>query len=246
LNDLVSYDHKHNEANGEQNRDGADDNRSWNCGIEGPSDDPAIEKLRNRQIKNFLTLTLVSLGMPMILMGDEMRRTQRGNNNAYCQDNEISWMDWRLLEEHADVHRFVKLLVSRRIFRDPDHERQRVSLNQLLRDAEKMWHGVKLHQPDWSYCSHTLAFGEHLRREEIRFHMILNAYWEPLDFELPDPAESGAWKRWIDTGLESPEDILEWHLAAPVAGRTYRAEARSVVMLISSPLPLPNTDNKHQ
>ena len=110
LNDLVSYDRKHNEANGEDNRDGADDNRSWNCGVEGPTDDPAIERLRNRQVKNFLTVTLLSLGMPMILMGDEVRRTQFGNNNAYCQDNEISWFDWTLVEKHADVHRFVTLL----------------------------------------------------------------------------------------------------------------------------------------
>ena len=99
LNDLVSYNHKHNEANGEDNRDGANDNRSWNCGVEGPTDDPAIEQLRNRQVKNFLTVTLLSLGMPMLLMGDEVRRTQRGNNNAYCQDNETSWFDWTLLDE---------------------------------------------------------------------------------------------------------------------------------------------------
>ena len=96
LNDLVSYNDKHNEANGENNRDGADDNRSWNCGAEGPTDDPGVEKLRNRQVKNFLTVTLLSLGVPMILMGDEVRRTQRGNNNAYCQDNETSWFDWTL------------------------------------------------------------------------------------------------------------------------------------------------------
>ena len=99
LNDLVSYNQKHNEANGEDNRDGADDNRSWNCGVEGPTDDPAVEKLRNRQVKNFLTVTMLSLGVPMILMGDEVRRTQRGNNNAYCQDNEISWFDWTLVDE---------------------------------------------------------------------------------------------------------------------------------------------------
>jgi isoamylase len=94
LNDLVSYNSKHNEANGEQNRDGADDNRSWNCGVEGPTDDPQIEELRNRQVKNFLTVTLFSFGVPMILMGDELRRTQRGNNNAYCHDNEANWFDW--------------------------------------------------------------------------------------------------------------------------------------------------------
>ena len=99
LNDLVSYNEKHNEANGEDNRDGANDNRSWNCGVEGPTDDPAVEKLRNRQVKNFLTITLMSLGTPMILMGDEVRRTQLGNNNAYCHDNELSWFDWTLLEQ---------------------------------------------------------------------------------------------------------------------------------------------------
>ena len=101
LNDLVSYNEKHNEANGEDNRDGANDNRSWNCGVEGPTDDPAIEKLRNRQVKNFLTVTLLSLGLPMISMGDEVRRTQQGNNNAYCQDNETSWFDWTLVAKHA-------------------------------------------------------------------------------------------------------------------------------------------------
>ena len=165
LNDLVSYNEKHNEANGEDNRDGANDNRSWNCGVEGPTDDPAIEKLRNRQVKNFLTVTLLSLGVPMILMGDEVRRTQRGNNNAYCQDNETSWFDWTLLEKHADVHRFVSLLNARRLLRDVEHERQRVSLSQLLREANKAWHGVKLGQPDWGDQSHSLAFTAELPEE---------------------------------------------------------------------------------
>src|SRR5246500_3479780 len=102
LNDLLSYNVKHNELNGENNCDGMDANLSWNCGIEGPSDDPAIERLRNRMVKNFLALTLLSIGTPMLQMGDEVRRTQRGNNNAYCQDNEISWFDWSLLEKHRD------------------------------------------------------------------------------------------------------------------------------------------------
>src|SRR6202008_4137071 len=118
LNDLVSYNVKHNEANGEGNRDGENDNRGWNCGVEGPSSDPAVEALRNRQVKNFLTCTLLSLGMPMIGMGDEVRRTQQGNNNAYCQDNETSWFDWTLVAKHADVHRFVTLLSARRLLRD--------------------------------------------------------------------------------------------------------------------------------
>jgi glycogen operon protein len=111
LNDLVSHNQRHNEANGENNRDGCDANLSRNCGAEGPTDDPTVEALRNRQIKNFFVLELMSAGTPMLLMGDEVRRTQRGNNNAYCQDSDISWFDWSLLERHADIHRFVKMLV---------------------------------------------------------------------------------------------------------------------------------------
>ena len=107
LNDLVSYNHKHNEANGEDNRDGANDNKSWNCGVEGPTTDRDVEKLRNRQVKNFFTITMMSLGMPMILMGDEVRHTQRGNNNAYCQDNEISWFDWTSLDKHVEDRKSV-------------------------------------------------------------------------------------------------------------------------------------------
>jgi isoamylase len=201
LNDLVSYNKKHNDANGEENRDGANDNRSWNCGVEGPSNDPAVEKLRNRQVKNFLTVTLLSLGVPMILMGDEVRYTQGGNNNAYCQDNETSWFDWTLLEKHADVHRFLKLLTARRLLRHTEHELDRMSLNRLIREANKAWHGVRLNQPDWSDHSHSVAFTAEIRREKLLFHLILNAYWEPLDFELP-PAANGntnPWRRWIDT-----------------------------------------------
>ncbi|HEX7786644.1 MAG TPA: glycogen debranching protein GlgX, partial [Methylomirabilota bacterium] len=139
LNDLVSYDRKHNEDNGEGNRDGADDNRSWNCGVEGPTDDRAIEVLRDRQVKNFLAVTLLALGLPMISMGDEVRRTQRGNNNAYCQDNEVSWFDWTLLDRHADVLRFVSLLNAQRVTRSIEHERRRMSLNELIRQATKSW-----------------------------------------------------------------------------------------------------------
>ena len=115
LNDLVSYNNKHNEANGEGNRDGADNNLSWNCGVEGPSEDEAVESLRRRQVKNFIVILLTSIGTPMLLMGDEMRRTQRGNNNAYCQDNEVSWLDWSLLDRHRDLHRFVRMLIAHRL-----------------------------------------------------------------------------------------------------------------------------------
>jgi isoamylase len=232
LNDLVSYNQKHNEANGEDNRDGANDNGSWNCGVEGPSDDPAVEKLRNRQVKNFLTVTLMSLGVPMILMGDEVRHTQGGNNNAYCQDNEISWFDWTRVKKHADVLRFVSLLNARRLLREVDHE-QRVSLTTLLEQANKTWHGVKLHQPDWGDGSQSVALTAELKREGLYIHLILNAYWEPLEFELP-MLGSGMWQRWIDTALASPNDIVPWKTAPPVQVGTYRAEARSVVMLYAS------------
>jgi len=235
LNDLVSYNGKHNEANDENNRDGADDNRSWNCGVEGPTDDPGVEKLRNRQVKNFLTVTLLSIGLPMILMGDEVRRTQGGNNNAYCHDNDINWFDWTLVAKHADVHRFVTLLNARRLLRDWEHERQRMSLTELIAQANKAWHGVKLHQPDWGPHSHSIAFTAELRGEGLLAHFILNAYWEPLDFELPPANEGGGgpWRRWIDTALDSPHDIVPWQTTTPVPGSSYRAEPRSVVVLFA-------------
>ncbi len=235
LNDLVSYDHKHNEKNGENNRDGTDDNRSWNCGIEGSTDDPAVEKLRTRQVKNFLAVTMLSMGIPMILMGDEVRRTQRGNNNPYCHDDDTSWFDWTLLAKHADVHRFVMLLNARRIKRDVGHEHQRMTLTQFIEQAEKAWHGVKLGQPDWSRHSHSVAFSGELRKERLPFFMILNAYREPLHFELP-PLPDGidhSWRRWIDTALDSPMDIGPWETAASIPGDTYRAEAHSVVVLLA-------------
>jgi len=235
LNDLVTYNDKHNEANGEDNRDGANDNRSWNCGIEGPTGDPAVEALRNRQVKNFLTVTIFALGLPMILMGDEVRRTQGGNNNAYCEDNETSWFDWSLLVRHADVHRFVSLLNARRLLRDVEHERRRVRLNQFIDQAKKTWHGVRVGQPDWSEHSHSLAFETELLREGLRVYLILNAYWEPLTFELPMVGDDlgGVWRRWIDTSLESPQDIVRWEAAPAVAAPTYRTGPRSVVVLFA-------------
>jgi isoamylase len=141
-----------------------------------------VERLRNWQVKNFLTVTMLSAGMPMILMGDEVRRTQYGNNNAYCQDNETSWFDWTLLAKHSDVHRFVTQLNARRVLRDLEPEGQRVSLIQLLRGANFVWHGVKLGQPDWSDSSHSIAFTVEIRRERLLLHAMLNAYWEPPRF----------------------------------------------------------------
>jgi isoamylase len=235
LNDLVSYDRKHNEANGEDNRDGTDDNRSWNCGVEGATEESAVDKLRTRQVKNFFATTILSAGMPMMLMGDEVRRTQGGNNNAYCQDNETSWFDWTLLGKHADVHRFVASLNARRVLRNVEHERQRVALNPLIRQAQITWHGVRLHQPDWRHSSHSVAFTARLTREQMLFHVILNAYWEPLEFELPPVADGGddPWRLWIDTFLDSPDDIVDWERAPSVPTLTYRTEPRSVVVLFA-------------
>jgi isoamylase len=235
LNDLVSYNQKHNEANGEGNRDGGNDNRSWDCGVEGPTDDPAIEKLRNRQVKNFLTVTLLSLGLPMISMGDEVRRTQLGNNNVYCQDNESSWFDWTLVAKHADVHRFVTMVNSRRLFQDLEPAQQYLSLNEILQNANKAWHGVKLGRPDWADSSHSLAISAEAPNKDLLFFVILNAYWEPLEFELPHVGgdEADSWRRWIDTTLDSPLDIVEWETAPTVPGRTYRVGPRSMVVLFA-------------
>jgi len=233
LNDLVSYNEKHNEANGEDNRDGANDNLSWNCGVEGPSGDPAIEALRNRQVKNFLALAMLSAGTPMLLMGDEVRRTQGGNNNTYCQDGDLNWFDWSLLERHADIHRFVKALTAFRQRRDVVTETATVSLTELLGRAQIEWHGVRLAHPDWSDRSHTLAVTMRSLRERFLLHGLFNAYWEPLSFELP-PVPAGSterWRRCLDTALPSGEDISPWAAAPGVESSSYTAQPRSVVIL---------------
>ena len=232
LNDLLSYNVKHNELNGENNCDGMDANLSWNCGIEGPSDDPATERLRNRMVKNFLAATLLSVGTPMLLMGDEVRRTQRGNNNAYCQDNEISWLDWSLLEKHRDIHRFVKILIEIRR-RETERTLPNLTLNQLLARARVECHGVKLHRPDWSNQSHSLAITASAVSADLDLYLVLNAYWEPLRFELPPIPEAslGAWRRWLDTFLEAPDDICPISSAPLVAGPSYLVNPRSIVGL---------------
>jgi glycogen operon protein len=236
LNDLFSYNQKHNTANGEDNRDGADDNRSWNCGVEGESDDLAVESLRNRQVKNALAVTMLSLGVPMITMGDEVRRTQKGNNNAYCQDNEISWFDWTLLKKHRDVHRFLKLVIERRLGRDATHERLRVSLNRQIREANIVWHGAHLLCPDWSERSLSMAFTVELRQEMLLFHVIWNASSESIEFELPSVGNCypNPWRLWIDTSMEPPNDIVPWRDAGTHPGFSYRVENRTVAVLFAS------------
>jgi glycogen operon protein len=231
LADVVSYDAKHNEANGEDNRDGNDQNLSWNCGVEGPTDDPSIERLRRRQVKNLLALELLAVGVPMLTMGDEVRRTQLGNNNAYCQDSELSWFDWRLVDEHADLHRFTKgLIAARGRAREMLDLPEDVSLSELLLRARVEWHGVRLGQPDLSASSHSLALTVWGR--SVALHLIFNAFWEPLAFELP-PSGSGLdpWRRIVDTGLDGPDDFRPFVDAPSIAGPDYAAGPRSVAVL---------------
>jgi glycogen operon protein len=235
LNDLVSYNTKHNEANGEENLDGMDYNLSWNFGVEGPTDDPEIERLRNRQVKNFLAVTLFALGAPMLLMGDEVRRTQRGNNNAYCQDNELSWFDWSLPERHGDILRFCSHMIRNRIRREVLAGGTGLSLNQLLRRARIEWHGVMLHQPDRSHDSHSLAVTAWSLDERLMFHLMFNAYWEPLEFQIP-PGAAGpafAWRRLMDTSLEPPDDIAYRRDAKIIRGGSYIVQPHSIVALVA-------------
>jgi isoamylase len=233
LNDLVSYNQKHNDANGEQNRDGGNENISWNCGVEGCTNDTGIERLRNRQLKNFLACTLLSVGVPMILMGDEVCRTQHGNNNAYCHDDSSTWFDWNLLQKHADLHRFVSLLNHRRAIRTTTYEEERLTLRQLIDRAYKAWHGVRLNQPDWGDSSHSIALTTELKADGSLVRLMFNAYHGPLDFEL-DQSFVGrpiTWRRWIDTGLDSPNDITSWDKAPAIPGGMYHVQPRSVVVL---------------
>jgi glycogen operon protein len=238
LNDLVSYDGKHNEANGEGNRDGSNDNLSWNCGVEGETDDAAIEGLRERQIRNFAVILLASQGVPMILAGDEARRTQRGNNNAYNQDNEISWVDWARMEANAPLTRFWKALID---FRRRNRALRRTTFFDGTPNARGLvgiqWHGCLLGAPGWfDPSSRVLSFTLGGVGEEPDIHVILNMDDQELDFELP-PVEGRVWRRAFDTALASPDDASEPGEEPRIADeRAYRTGARSAVVLVSAPL----------
>jgi isoamylase len=237
LNDLVSYNEKHNEGNREHNRDGASDNRSWNCGVEGPTTDGEIDRLRTRQIKNFLALTLLSIGTPMLLNGDEVRRSQGGNNNGYCQDNEISWFDWRLVDTHKNIFRFVKMMIALRRARDLPVERFDMTLEELLQYQRVEWHGVRLNEPDWSYDSHSLAATVSLIGYPSMLHLMVNAYWEALDFAVPPHHHTNdTWRLCVDTFADAPCDICHWAEAPIVTDPTCRVQPRSLVMLVSRPI----------
>ncbi|HUY82581.1 MAG TPA: glycogen debranching protein GlgX [Acidobacteriaceae bacterium] len=233
LNDLVSYNLKHNQANHELNNDGTNANFSWNCGVEGFTTDADIERLRTQQIKNLFALTLLSVGTPMLLMGDEVRRTQKGNNNAYCQDNETSWLDWNLCAANADLLRFVRHMIQFRLDFDHGIEGGRLTLEEYLAKARIEWHGVELGKPDWSNDSHSVAFTLHSFVSSHVRYIAINAYWKPLEFALPPVIgnQNAGWLRLIDTSLPSPNDILEEAAGVPVAGSKYLVNPRSIVML---------------
>jgi glycogen operon protein len=240
LSDLFAYDRKHNELNGEHNRDGTDANFSWNCGIEGPTDDPEIGSLRRRQTRNALTMLFLSQGVPMILAGDEFGRTQSGNNNAYCHDNEISWIDWSLEQKNADLLRFTKLLIA---FRRAHPVLRRTSFftgagNRNSARPDISWHGVKAGRPDFGPHSRSLAMhlaGEHAPRPDCDIYLAANAWTGELEFELPPPPDGAMWLRVIDTALDSPHDIAEEGRETKVLAPTYRVAPFSSIVLISSP-----------
>jgi isoamylase len=216
LMDIVSYNYKHNEANGENNNDGGNDNDSWNCGWEGPTDNPDINALRHRQIKNALAMLMVSQGVPMILSGDEIGRTKNGNNNTYCHDNHLNWLDWTLLEKNADLFKFFKDCIAFRkahpVLRNPDHFQNRDYVGSGYPDIS--WHGTKAWYADWSN-NQTIAFllcGKHAKQglvEDNYIYVAMNMHWETQWFEIPGLPSQKQWKIFANTGANSPEDSWE-------------------------------------
>ena len=243
MNDLVSYNNKHNHDNGEDNRDGSGNNISYNYGIEGPTLDPVISAIRERQIKNFFTTMMVSLGTPMILGGDEFARTQKGNNNAYCHDDEISWVDWSLLEKNKNLYRFVKEIIAFRR-RHPGFMRPEFftgiggSYNAI---PDISWYDESGEIPDWDELGYYLALrllGSRAEtmadRDDNDFFIMLNSNKDLQKFKVASPPPKKEWLRAVDTGLPSPEDILTQGNEKPLASQIlYPVKARSMVILIS-------------
>jgi len=207
--DLVSYNDKHNEANGENNADGSNDNSSWNCGAEGPAEEGEITDLRIRQVKNALTMLLVSSGTPMLLSGDEMGNSQSGNNNAYCQDNEISWLDWDLLKTHEEIFRYTKQMIAFRM----KHAvlRKSTYVHHVHRDADVSWHGVKAWKPDASRESRSIAFmySRRDKADEPDIYVALNMHWDCHGFELPAASAHAFWHVFANTSIRPPFDITD-------------------------------------
>jgi glycogen operon protein len=235
LHDLVSYNARHNAANGEDNRDGTAENFSWNCGVEGPTDDPAVLALRRQTARNHMALLMLSQGVPMLLAGDEVLRTQRGNNNAYCQDNELSWFDWTLVARNADFLRFVRELVRlRRRHRSLRRTRFLTGRPGSGEDGlpDITWHGENGAMPDWSgRNSHWLAFTLAGREAgEPPLHVVCNMGALARQAHLPEIAGT-AWHRAVDTSLPAPQDIAAPEQQERLAGKRYPVAARSVVVL---------------
>ena len=235
LRDLVSYGSKHNEDNGEDSRDGSDNNNSYNYGYEGTTNDPVLEGIRERQLKNFFATLLVSLGTPMILGGDEIGRTQHGNNNAYCQDNAISWYDWTLLEKNKGLFRFVKEMIAFRrrhpSFMRAEFYNGKESSRNTMPDI--VWYNEKGAAPDWDRLGYNLALQIN-GREDNTFFIMLNAGLDPVMFSIPPAPGGKPWLRAVDTSFSAPYDILpvdkEEALATP---NKYKVKARSIAILIS-------------
>jgi glycogen operon protein len=243
LRDLVSYNGKHNEENGEENRDGSDNNYSYNYGCEGPTGDPVLEGIRERQLKNYIATLLVSLGTPMILGGDEMGRTQKGNNNAYCQDNEISWYDWSLVKKNKELFRFTKEMIAFRLrhpgFMRPEFYTGREGSYNAIPDIS--WYNEKGSSPDWDKIGSSLALYINGRRADVLrdkddndFYLMFNAGQELVVFALPPADDRKRWYRAVDTSLKSPGDILPEGSEEPLAASgKYKVKARSMAILIS-------------
>lgn len=228
LNDLVSYNEKHNEANGEDNRDGHNDNLSWNCGVEGPTDDPDIKNLRTRQVKNFFTILMLSQGQPMILMGDEFRNTHRGNNNVYSLDSDVSWFDWEKNKNNKGLVRFFSKVIAARLdselFKDRNFWYQ-------PEGTDIAWHGLKHNDPDWSHHSRSIAFELFHTEFTYKIYVILNAFSEPLEFELPKLKQGYTWVMLINTALPSPNDFVSERKRKPYEKTSFTAEAHSCAVL---------------
>ncbi len=217
LADLVSYNQKHNEANGENNQDGMNENDSWNCGVEGVTADPKIMSLRQRQMRNAIAMLMVSQGIPMILMGDEMGRSQQGNNNAYCHDSELTWLNWNLLKTNIAFFRFVKNCITFR------HAHPMLRNRQFFMEKDYMgygypdvsWHGVEAWKPDWADYSRTLAFllcGKYAKggtEPDDFIYVAMNTHWEPHVFEIPTLPIGLKWHTFINTAQKPPQDIWE-------------------------------------
>ena len=243
LNDLVSYARKHNEENGEGNHDGWDNNLSENCGVEGPTTDRVVDLMRSRQIKNFLTTLLLSLGTPMLLGGDEMRRTQRGNNNPWCQNNDVSWFDWTLLKSYADLYAYCRAVIAFRMrhpaFLRPEFFSGRNSRHNHIPDI--LWLTETAEPADWAPGRHTLSLlidGNKAEtaadKDDNDILIMCNALRKEVPFILaPVPPGKIAWHRAIDTALPAGQDITSPGAEQRVARPTYTLSARSMVVLFS-------------